>query len=402
MKEIFSVRYTLVSLALVAVWWMIAFKQPIAHEGSPPPIKSISLRSQSPTDYPLSPIDRDALHRALCGDTLLMTELIASWELDAKILERAGIAGIKHLSEEERFRSSLIARLLLSKEAVEHEAKARLSFIIDDAGNPIDLALAADRILPQTFFSAGVLLALVNAETITALPYGIRSQKQLYPEELTAPVAADIDTTTREELVMMRPDIAIVAQHYSNPATVETLRQMGITLYLHRNISTIEDIHAATQAFGHLSARPLKAELMVLFMKAALNAIDNSFLANPPPDTSDLLIVGYHTRFSLPGKKMLTYEFQGRLGILPPNASLENSDWEVPISEEQILAAKPKKLVIIAPDIPHIKEQLLARPALQHLLHQNGCSIFFLDEEVQKTASQYHVLAYYDLINAII
>ena len=134
--------------------------------------------------------------------------------------------------------------------------------------------------------------------------------------------------------------------------------------------------------------------------RPALNAIDNSFLEyNTPP--SPPLIVSYHTRFSLPGKKMLTYEYQQRLGFCTIKNSVENFDWEIPITEEEIIAARPEKLIIIAPNISHLKEQLIARPAIQQLIHNHGCRLYFLDEEVQKTVSQYYVLAYYDLIHSI-
>lgn len=398
-KEIFSVRYTLVSMAAIAVWWMVAFKQPIAHEIAPQKKEIDSLKKTALNPYPLSTINREELHRALCGDTSLIIALLTSWELDAHLLERAGILGVKHLTEEEHFRSHLLARLLTSKEVLQHEADARVSFLVDDRGNPLDLTLQINRILPQTFFSAGILLSL-DSEMITALPHGIRAQKQLYPNELTDSITANIDTTTREELMMMGPDVAIVAQHYSSPAMVETLRQMGIALYMHRNISSVEDIHETTHAFGHLVGRPLKAELMTLFMKAALNAIDNHALREDSFDISTALIVNYHTRFSLPGKKMLTYEFQNRLGA-SVDSSLTNVEWEIAISEEQILAANPKKLIIIAPEIPHIKKHVLSRPAIHHLLYDQGCQICFLNEEIQKTVSQYHVLAYYDLVNTI-
>ncbi len=279
-----------------------------------------------------------------------------------------------------------------SDDLEEREQYARFPFFIDEEGNPVDLQMPFCRLLPQTYFSAGILLALAEPGQLCALPSGMRAQTQLYPQEITDTIPANLDSATREELMMMQPHIAIAAQHYSNPALLEALRQMKINLFLHRNISTLDDIYEATRAFGHLAGRPLKAELLVLFMKAALNAIDNRLHRHNP----SVLVVGYHTRFSLPGKKMLCYQFQERLGILPASPLMENSDWEVPISEEQILAAHPQKLIIIAPDIPHLKEQLLARPAIRQLP-----LVYFLDEEVQKTPCQHHVLAYYDLVNAL-
>ncbi len=399
MKELFSTRYTLVATTLVALWWMVAFKQPIAHESAPLSFENISSPPPS-SEYPLTPIARDVLHRALRGDVPLMAQLISAWELDAQILSHAGVEGVRQLSADERYRAALLSRLLLSENVKSEEEKARLSFIVDDSGTPIDLSLKGARILPHTFFAAGIFLALVDSDHIIALPKGIRQQTQLYSLEETALVEADVDGGTREEMVMMRPDIAVAAQHYSNPATIEAFRQMGIPLYLHRNISTIDDVHCTTEKCGHLVGRPLKAELMVLFMKAALNAIDNSFLEYSRPP-SPPLIVSYHTRFSLPGKKMLTYEYQQRLGFCPIKNSVENFDWEIPITEEEIIAARPEKLIIIAPNIPHLKEQLIARPAIQQLIHNHGCRLYFLDEEVQKTVSQYYVLAYYDLIHSI-
>lgn len=161
--------------ATILGWWALGLR-----ENHPPILTKIPTeRAESPVlMHQLSPLDRDTLKQALAGDYALMTRLIADWEVDARILNRAGVAQVKELSSAQYLQSQLLGRELASKVNVESKIK----------------------VLPQTYVAASFLLALTQPEQIIALPTGLRKQEQLYPKALTSKIPLDVDRHNAEKL----------------------------------------------------------------------------------------------------------------------------------------------------------------------------------------------------------
>lgn len=356
-------------------WWALAFN-PSKNEEKPAP--SLTEVKKKPDFYEyLAPFDRNSIQKALSGDFDLMTKLILEWDVDAKIMESEGILGVRRLSRHSYVRSQVVGRHLKNAPSKKDQKKY----------------------LPQTYISATFLLALLEPEQIVGLPPGFRKQKNLFSQELYQKIPLDLERVNSESIFQQKPDLAFVA-NYSQPSTIQALQNQGIELFTLNAFNTIPEIADSIQQIGQVVDRSIEAELMTLFMESALIAIDNRLLAvhdnyiasNNP---IRLMFLNYHTQFSVPTARTITGHLLQRLmehkivSLSPaPN---HFSPWMNPIDQEKIANFNPDVLLIAS------------QPLKDPFSHKKLSSqIHFLDDDIQQSNTQYIVLAYFDLAEAIL
>jgi len=283
----------------------------------------------------------------------------------------------------------------------------RSPLLIDDSGSPFDLTNPPQVFLPQTYLSAGILLALCDPYSITALPKGMRLQDHIYSSELTNQTPYDLDSFHMEKLYTCKPDVSLISEQYTHPLTLQALESQNIPKFHVPEISTFEDIENVTCLIGHLCNRPFKAELLALFLKAAAMAIDNKReISLSDISKKRILVVNYYSNFSLPGTNTLTRYMIDRMGLTPPkqlNGSITEERWSTPISEEMIIHNNPEKLIIITSSKPeYVLGYFYQTTLFQHIDAARNQQVAILDESIQQTISQYVLLAYYDLNHALV
>ena len=266
--------------------------------------------------------------------------------------------------------------------------------------------------MPQTYAAASFLLALAPANEIVALPGRLRGQEHLYPRALTDQIPLDIERYNAEKLFRAHPEIAFVA-HFSHPATIETLANQGVILYTMKNPASLQDISHELMHIGNIISRPLEAELLSLFIDAAMLALDNRLqILTKEFDAADikpprLLFLNYHQNFSIPTKKTLTGQLLKRIGAwdisLPYSEANEQShEWMMmPIDKERLINLDPECLVIAAENPQAVEREIRQDIALKQLSAVRNNRLYFVDESIHHSPSQYIVLAYYDIIQAL-
>lgn len=405
----------LLSIFAIVCWWLIAFKSPEADEphyaiDHPQASNSGAATSCLLKERGIIALNRDTIAKALKGDVALMGKLILDWNMDADIIELQSSAPVKRLDKETLVRSQILARILTEsnkEELSQRNEEFRKKLVIDDTGYPINLENPPRTFLPQTYMFAEILLSLVEPSQIVALPAGFLTQKTLFDSGELSSIELLIDRYSTEKLYLAAPDIALVAQSFSHPSTIEAMKTQGIELYTTTNIYSVDDIKRTVEEIGHIANEPLKGELLSIFIEAAFNAIDNKRNIDFPDLSSErILVVSYHSQFSLPGKKTFTTAMLQRMGLHLQNAFREqlanDNDWSVPICEEKIYAFDPKFLLVITAACEGSQNYFSTIPAFQSIRAENNGSICVLDEQIQRTVSQQIVLAYYDLNNALV
>lgn len=331
----------------------------------------------TPLTDQLSPLKRETLFQALWGDFDLMTKLLSDWESDAEFLMKHQVPGIKRMPKP--------------------SLQPKLTQIVDDANNTIDLTMPKKRFLPQTYLASTVLLALLPPEQIVALPKGLRDLSHMYPDSLISKIPLDIDRYNSEILYQLHPEVAFVA-HYSHPATIEALKSQGIPLFFIRNVDTLSDVLDAIVKIGYVADRSAEAALMAAFMEGAMNAIDNRLRAlarsQPKPfSTQKVLFLHYLGQFSLPTTKNFTGQLLKRLNeqtsLFAIRIEESDSEWRIPVSWETIVQHHPDSIIISGTNEEEVRKRLV------------GEHIAYVDEMVQQSLTQHIVLAYYDLFHAL-
>lgn len=370
------------AISFIGGWWLFAFKQ----QPDDNAIK-IFLPEEKQKDHQnllslLYPFYHEEILAALNGNISLMTKLITEWDIDAQILENAGIPSIQKPSSAAMNKAQILAR-----------------------GIKQGAALNRIRILPQTYASASFLLALLPPEQIVAIPKGLRTLTQICPSALTDLVPLDLDRYHSEKIFQIKPDLAFVAS-YSHPAAVEMLKRQEIPLFYLSEIEDIPDVKNTLEHLGKLAHCSEKAELLQIFIDSALLAIDNRMVMQKhysADHSPSVLFINYNSQFFAPTEKTLTGKLLKRLGLnncLSKYFPIAQNEWTIPLSQEQILQMDPDDL-IVGVTFPEAKNAFMRNPSFQKLSAFRNQRIHFVDAALHESPTQHIVLAYYDLFNAL-
>jgi len=359
----------------IACWWVLAF----SHTDSVTPVTALRTPQNPETkNLGITPLHRDTLRKALAGNFTLMAKLIADWDVDAQLLEKQTETVFKRLPNAAYVNSQLLVRQL-STQSLPPKTIVRF--------------------LPQTYVAASFLLALTTPDQIVALPEGLRKQVHLFPKEQTNTILLDIDRYQGEKLFIAHPDIAFVS-HYSHPATLEALRNQGIEIHSLPSISQLSDIYDTLKQIGVVSNRQAEAELLAIFIEAALLCIDNRLTTlNLNDHLPHILFLNCHHRYSTPTEKTLTGQLLNRMGLTGTmQRSSSSQEWTIPIEQEELIQLNPHCIII---STQNIEGKIREISTFRHTKAYQQQNIFFVDENVQDFGSQHIVLAYYDLYNAL-
>ncbi len=407
--------YGITVLAILG-WWYLAFSQTSSPQSDAQ--SDISLRKTSKdSSYSnlvqlLSPLRRDTLHKALAGDRRLMRKMIIEWDVDAHIMEAHGIISAKRLSRNSYTKALLLARQLektSDDQLISLNNSARYKIIVDDTNATLNLNKPFHRFLPETYVSASFLLALADPKQIVAIPQGLREQTQLFPTHLTKQIPLDVDRHNSEKLYMARPDVAFVA-HYSHPSTLQALQNQGVPLFTLKNINSISEIMDALIRIGHVINKPLEAELLKLFMEAAMIAIDNRMLSlnlcfQELKAEPRILFLNHYAQFYAPTHKTITSQLLQRTHVPDLIGKVikpaYQSDWMIPIPQEMLMHLNPDWIIVSTQNVEATKKQINSESIFHSLTAKKNDCIFYVDEVVQQSPSQYIVLAYYDIFQAL-
>lgn len=316
----------------------------------------------------MTPINRNRLFQALNGDFDLMTRLIIEWDIEAQILKEKGTLGIRRL-----------------------ERKTLLSLLRNP---PRDDHKSTTSFFPQTYLSAGILLALTDGSFITALPKGINGLTHIYSPEKLDRVTYSADPKSLEAIGTPESTLAFISP-YSDPCTVRAMKQRGMTMIDLGTIADQTDLKKAIQTVGRAAGSEAEAFILNTFIDAAMLACDNH-LATKTGFYSKVLYLNHHTVFSAPTQKTLLGTLLKRLKINEDIFAYQSEDWDIPLEIEDIAAINPD-YIIFSGDSKSIK-------SLNALTEMNAAKkgqIYFVDQAVQETSSQHFLLGYYDLYDIL-
>lgn len=349
------VRYA-ASLLFIALWWWIAI-----HEEKSRFPKAALLLPKSKLETPhLSTLTRDELKRALEGDIDTMISLANSWNVDAAILEKMGKKA-KNLSSDELLKMQLLRRV------VSHEPNRDIAFF------------------PQTFLSAALLLTIAPGVEITSLPDGFRRQREIYSDSFTCSVPLDTDPGKNETFLSLKPTVAFLAP-YSHPAVRSNLEERGVHLVEGKTVSSFDDLYDAIRITGSLTGEEERAEILSLFVKAALFHFQNRI----PQSEKELLYLKASSTLAAPRRDTLLGNFLGDC----------NSFSLTTKTLEEVITKKPKKIFLSSSDHERALMELSSQSGF-HALLKEGTTFCFVDWHTQETLSHFFLLACFDIVSLL-
>ncbi len=355
-------------------------------------------------------IKREQLHAALSGDVDTMLSLIADWDIEAQMMSQVSPAKFQRISPENYLRSQILGRHMKMKRSFGQASPSKL-LPFENYLYQTCFEQHNHRFLPQTYAAASLLLALTDPKEIVALPGQMRKETQLYPLSLTQQIPLDIDRYNSEKLHLLNPTIAFVA-NYSQPSTIQALKDQGVLLHPMGNLNSIGEISRELLTLGAIVEQPQKAELLTLFIEAAMYAIDNQLsllserLIAKWGGAPKVLFLNHFQNYSVPSPTSLTGQLLEKIArfditLQYAAATAPGANWVVPIAKEQILHLNPDCIIIVTENKKALQHEIQTDKSLCDVVAVKNDHIIFLDEATQHSPSQYSVLAYHDLIEAL-
>jgi iron complex transport system substrate-binding protein len=388
--------------AFVLGWWYLAFHSSTIPSDVVISPRQISLAEISPSSPYLNPLSRSKLHQALLGDTELMISLMAEWDTEARLLTTCVNSDIQRLPNDKYLKAQLLGRRIQARKyGVETTPYPEQFYDISDDAGIIHKTKQRERFLPQTYVAASFLLALTDPQQIVALPRGFRDLNEMFPKELLNRIPVDCGAYQTETLLKLSPDLAFVAP-YSMPSTRQVLAEQGVELFTISNINTLEEVQDALIRVGEIAGKPEEAELLSLFMEAAVYALDNRLLVAPKRHW-EVLYLNHFSKFSVPTRHTLMGSILSRLRINDfPLFNFSERRWQIPVEHEKLVRLNPQAIILSATSGTELKDLLMQHPAFRNIPAVKKGQIFTLAACVQDSPSQFAVLAYYDIVNALL
>lgn len=286
-------------------------------------------------------IDRQELIDALNGNRQAMLKLVYTWQEES---ERLNLPALTH-------------------EELQLFSNTKLSMP------------QKQRLFPQTYAAASILLAIAAQEEVIALPRGLKKLRQLLPTQKSDKIIIESDRFNTEALSLIKPTAAFTSP-YSNPATIQALKEQAIPIHTLDAALTMSEMVETVKKIGRLSNHSPEAEQLSLFIKAALQALDNRVEWLQNHQKLPNFVVAYKTdQLKIPTTKTITGSILNRMGIKTPHST----QWSLPLTNEFLQLTKPDKIIIASEQ----KES-------EHIpLH------------VQMCPTQHMVVAYYDILYAL-
>lgn len=401
----------------ILTWWSVAFRKndstsnlvTNSNDTTSSSVPTLHLHSLFPY---LSQLSHDTLKQALSGDINLILQLITDWDIDAQILTAKGSLHIERLDADSLLYAHVIGRLLKElplEKRLAINRSLRISDIKDDEGHLISVQDSFNRFLPQTFAAASILLAIAETEEILSIPQRMRDIPTLYAQAKLEKISQNLDGFPSEKLFLAKPHLTFITP-YSHPPIVDTFRRQGLELFVIKNIDNFQEIKETILKIGHATNHPLEATLLSIFVDASMLAIDNRIKAlhditKPISNLEKILYLFENQGYSVPTEKCLAGQLIQRMLKSYPSLSCfinkSQNEWRVPIDMEKIVKINPQLLIISTPYFKTTTQDAGLSFSLKEIEAFQSKAIFYIDEHIQESPTQYIALAYFDLFQAL-
>lgn len=385
----------LLAILFIITWWSCAFfprsqQQPLLSQ-----FQAIPIQEQMGFTG-LSPINRNDIIAALSGDLTSIYKFLIQWDIDAQLLQSHSAFNVKRIDHDKLLLCCKLA-LELNQATPSQIQSLRKNYraisVADDTTTQFSLHKPYSKILPQSYNAACILLALNCSDKIVAYPSGFE-EWQPYFEHTALNNTGQLHA---ENLATVKPEVAFVAD-YSNPSTIEALKQQGIDIFTLSKLNSPEEICNAIQRVGHIVDRAPEAFVLSTFVEASFMHLDNCVAAMKisHEEPKHPLILYYFGQWFYPTDKNLTHQLLKRMEWGSSPHKLFDApfphQWLQPMGLEQLVSSKPSHLIIACSNTyPTLKSDTLSTIPTQ-----------YIDAQVQQSMSQHVVLAYFDILQSFL
>ena len=143
--------------------------------------------------------------------------------------------------------------------------------LTDGLNRPVSLPGPVQRIVSLAPSNTEILFAVGAGKQVVG-----RDSFSDYPEaaKTVQDIGGSMGKYNTEALVALHPDL-VLAGEINPPELVNSLQQLGLTVYYLKNPTTLEEIYANVETVGSLTGHAAQAKTLVDSFKARVSAVDD-------------------------------------------------------------------------------------------------------------------------------
>ena len=147
--------------------------------------------------------------------------------------------------------------------------------LTDGLGREVKITSPTRRIVSLAPSNTEILFALGAAEQVVG-----RDEFSSYPAEAVSipSIGGSMGIYNFEQIAALKPDL-VLASSLNTPEQVNSLEQLGLTVYLLPNPNDLEGLYQNLAVVGSLSGRSSQADDLIKSLKARVEAVENAISA---------------------------------------------------------------------------------------------------------------------------
>jgi len=249
--------------------------------------------------------------------------------------------------------------------------------LTDGLGRTVVLNGTAQRIISMAPSITEILFAVGAGDQVVG-----RDQFSDYPAANVTDIGATYEALNTELIVSLKPDLIITAE-INSPEQVQTLENLGLTVYYLKNPTTIEEMYGDMEFLAQLTGHEAEAAAAIESLKKRVAAVDEKIMP-----LSSRISVFYEVYGTDPAKPFtagkgtfitLLIERAGGYNIA------SDIDGYPQLSLEQVVAADPAFIILGDAKFGTTPESIPQRPGWANLSAvKNGQVVPFNDDLISR------------------
>lgn len=267
--------------------------------------------------------------------------------------------------------------------------------VTDDSGYTMLLAEKPKRIVSLAYSSDEILVELVNMERILAFSRWADDPEITFITSEQAARVTHRAVPHAEALIALKPDLILAASSTLRPEAVQTLREVGIPVYISNSPKNLKEVKQKVMNVAQAVGEEGKGQIIIAQMDERLQKIEEKLAPVTPEKRKCCMAFDF---IGVIGNKNNLLADIFRHAHLRNGALQKGIDsGENRLSKEQIIAVNPDIFMLPTwnydgrSDVDTYRQQIITDPALQHVAAVRNNQVKLVSDRYRYVAS-HHVV----------
>lgn len=287
---------------------------------------------------------------------------------------------------------------------IDKEKQVSSSYTVTDStGVKIDFAKKPERIISMSISTDEILIDMVDSKRIVGFSRLVDVPGISNVIDRAKAVEGRVYSGNSENIIPLRPDL-VIAPSFTPIELIQTLRDMGIKVYLYRTPHTLNDIKATIREFAAVVDEKAKAEEIISKMDEKLAYVKSKTGNIGFSDQKRVILMDNNGSFYMPNSSFSN---------LCRNAGARDATQELGyeknciLSQEEIVRLNPDIFVLSdwnydgKHDTSSMKQELVTNPSYQTTKAGKNKAVISISAARLLSLSQYTADAVVDLAKSI-